>query len=1209
MQLEQPVQHVVLIPAYRPSAGLVDLVGDLSARGMPAILLVDDGSGPQFREIFDQASRFPGVQILRHAVNLGKGAALKTGINHALCSFPDLIGIVTADADGQHHPEDIVRVAAGLHQHPGALVLGSRTFDAAVPLRSRFGNLLTRQLTATLIGARLQDTQTGLRAIPATLAARLLRIDARGYEFELEMLIAARQSGVPLVEIPIRTIYQPGNQSSHFNPLTDSMKIYFVLLRFSSVSLIAALLDNLIFYLVWKRSGHILGAQVAARLVSVAFYYSMVRARVFASKEAHRVLLPKFLLLVVSSGTASYLGIQFATTHLGVTAMPAKLFVETLLFFVNFAVQRLFIFHGRQDLVPGERAPSGPFYSRLILAVLAVLVALEIHGFRTSHLFSQEIWSPEGSARLLQFGALYLAAATALLIIAPWIFAGLAAALLVVLTAIAIGPAALLAVLFFLLSAWSLGDLLLRKNPSIRAPNVSEGFRVAPPLLANETEQADEGVGRGPGGLPPLLALLLGMSVYIFLMPFVARLPINYPWAYALVLALPILANRSAVRRALPAILRPAASLQLRSWGERLSFAAFLFVLTTHWFAMLKPEASADGLSMHLAVPANIAANHAMTFDPGRFLWAVMPMGADFTWSIVYLLGGEMAARLLNFALLLVLLGLLHAAVRRSVSPAVAWLLLALFATTPMVQLVTGSLFVENLLTALLLGMMTALWRFSESGQRRFLYLAAALGGTAMATKFGAIAILLPALVCAAVEVWRRRQHIGARWALALALLLLAAAPPYTIAWLKTGNPLFPFRNDKFHSRQLDPKANFQDLRFHEPLTWSTPYDLTFRSNTYYEGQHGSFGFQYLVLAPLALLALLVTPRRQAVVAAVVAVAAILLVLTTQPNARYLYPALPLLFVPFAALLGWAAAHHRVLARSLLAFAIACAAINVYFLPASSWYHKDFYGPFTPAQREAYMGRTTPIRNVIAWFDRAHPHAAVLLTQGSDIAGLSGEVYAIHWHQYNTMEQIRRADGVTGMRRLLEQWKVRYLIARKPTVTNYARPQALRDLLDQCTIAEYAFDEFFVARLEPVCRAAATLPVIPMLTAKPGTYDDLDPAILLRGDWERSDKFEPPFQHTVSYTDVPGAEVRFRFEGTELTYVFTKAVNRGIAAVTIDGINQGDIDLYSLEPQWQSSVTFKFLGPGSHLLVIRVTGRSRPAATGEFVDLDALRVR
>src|ERR1017187_52378 len=726
MHPEQPVQQVVLIPAYQPSAGLVDLVRDLSGRGMPAILLGDDGSGPGYRAIFEAAAQFRGVEVVRHAINLGKGAALKTGINHALCAFPALTGIVTADADGQHHPEDIERVAACLREHGEALVLGSRCFHAAVPLRSRFGNILTRRLMQTLIGSKLQDTQTGLRGIPAALAARLLRVEARGYEFELEMLIAARQSGVAIVEVPVRTIYEPGNKSSHFNPLTDSMKIYFVLVRFSSVSLMAAALDNLIFYLVWRRTGHILGAQVVARLGAVVFSYSMVRARVFASREAHRVLLPKYLLLVLTSGTASYLGIQYLTTRLGVTAMSAKLFVETLLFFVNFAVQRMFIFHSREGAGVGnrarrDRAPWVRFCTWLILAVLAMLVALEVYGLRTSHLFSQEIWDPEGRARLPQFAALFLAAATALLILAPWILAGLAVALLVVLTAIGVGPLAFLAVVFFLLSAWSLGCIVGRTPWSARVP--------LDPLLAGG------GVGRGPGGPPHLLSILLGMAIYIFLMPFAARLPVNYAWVYTLVLALPILANRASLRRELPPILGLPAALPLRSWGERLGCAAFLFVLTTHWFAMLKPEASADGLAMHLAIPANIAANHAMTFDPGRILWAVMPMGADFTYSIVYLLGGEMAARLLNFAILLVLLGLLHSAVRRSVSPGVGWLLVTLFATTPMVQLVTGSLFVENLLTALLLGMMTAVWRFGESGERRFLYLAAALGGTAMATK------------------------------------------------------------------------------------------------------------------------------------------------------------------------------------------------------------------------------------------------------------------------------------------------------------------------------------------------------------------------------------------------------------------------------------------------------------------------------------------
>src|SRR5512140_3081815 len=145
-------QHVVLIPAYKPSTGLIGLVRDLAASGSMAVLLVDDGSGTEFRDTFAEAAQFPGVQLLRHAVNLGKGAALKTGINHALCTFPDIAGIVTADADGQHHPEDIRRVAEKQREQPGALVMGARTFDADVPLRSRFGNILTRRLMQTLIG-------------------------------------------------------------------------------------------------------------------------------------------------------------------------------------------------------------------------------------------------------------------------------------------------------------------------------------------------------------------------------------------------------------------------------------------------------------------------------------------------------------------------------------------------------------------------------------------------------------------------------------------------------------------------------------------------------------------------------------------------------------------------------------------------------------------------------------------------------------------------------------------------------------------------------------------------------------------------------------------------------------------------------------------------------------------------------------------------
>ena len=1165
MQPGKHVRYAVLIPAYRPSAGLIDLVRDLADRGMPAIVIVDDGSGAEFRGIFDQVAQLPNVHLLSHPVNLGKGAALKTGINHVLGEFPGIAGVVTADADGQHHPEDIESVAAALLRNPGALVLGSRTFDGAVPLRSRVGNILTRRLMHLLIGANLRDTQTGLRGIPAGMLPHLLRLEARGYEFELEMLIAARRLAVPIVEAPIRTIYEPGNHSSHFNPLTDSMKIYFVLLRFSSVSLITALIDNLVFYFVWKRTGYVLESQFLGRTAAVLFNYSMVRKTVFASREGHHVLLPKYLLLVAASGSASYLGIQFLAGRFGVNPMAAKIFVETLLFFVNFLVQRRFIFREAQ-------AGAGSFLPRLILLALAALVAFEIFGFRASHILVQEIWSPEGGVRAVQFAALYAGLSTILLIMVPWLFVPLATALLLALTTLFLGPAAVFAVALFLISAWSLGQL----------------------------------VGRG---LPHLHAILSGAAVYIFLLPFAARIPVNYPLACGIVLGLPILAALPTLRRHFPACLRALASCELRTWGERLSFAALLFVVITHWFAMLKPEASADGLSMHLAVPANIAANHMMTLEPSRYVWAAMPMGADFTYSVVYLLGGEMAARFLNFTFLLVLLGLLYATLRRWVGPALSWLLVALFATTPMVQLVTGSLFVENLLTSMIFGAMAALWTFSEDGQRRFLYLAAALGGTAMAIKFGAIAFLLPAIVCAAVEIRRHRGKIKARWLPAAALLLITAAPPYAIAWYKTGNPIFPFLNQKFHSRLLPPKAEIQDVRFRRPLTWSMPYDLTFRSNSLYEGQDGSFGFQYLVLAPMALLALLVITRRQAVAAAFVALTAILLVLRSEPNARYLYPALPLLFVPFAALIAWAAAHQRMLARSLIAFAIASAALNMYFLPGSSWYHKDFYGPFTNSQRQAYLGVTAPFRQTAAWMNANHPHAAVLLTEDSYNAGFGGEVYENHWHQYNTRDQIWRASGMDDLRRLLGEWKIEYLVARKPTARAYVHPAALRDLLENCAVPVYEVRYFYVARLEPDCRVLAPVaPLQPVLTATHGVYDDIDPFVLFRGEWERGSQFDDAYQKTIAYTNTPGAEFAFAFEGRAVAYVFTKASNRGIAAITIDGISKGNFDLYSAATQWQSRLRFEGLGPGRHLLVIRVTGESRPEAQDKFVDLDALEV-
>ncbi len=111
-----------------------------------------------------------------HYVNLGKGAALKTGMHYLSNHFKDLSGVVHADADGQHLVIDILRVAEELRAHSAALVLGSRDFPKGVPLRSRLGNIITRYVIRLLLGLKIRDTQTGLRGIPVELFPQILKI-------------------------------------------------------------------------------------------------------------------------------------------------------------------------------------------------------------------------------------------------------------------------------------------------------------------------------------------------------------------------------------------------------------------------------------------------------------------------------------------------------------------------------------------------------------------------------------------------------------------------------------------------------------------------------------------------------------------------------------------------------------------------------------------------------------------------------------------------------------------------------------------------------------------------------------------------------------------------------------------------------------------------------------------------------------------------
>ena len=810
-------------------------------------------------------------------------------------------------------------------------------------------------------------------------------------------------------------------------------------------------------------------------------------------------------------------------------------------------------------------------FAALIALIVAAGVALEIRGFRLGNLFHANTWDPQGMRRFVHYIAVFLVAAVPVMVVVPWCFTGLAVGLAALGTALAAGPLAVLAVALFLISACALGSRLLGRTQDDSLP-----------------AQA--------------LATMVGTAVYIFLMTLLARLPVNYPLVWVLLLAIPIAWDRAGVRRRLAACAASVRQAELRSWGERAAAALLVFVLGMHWLVALKPEVGADALAMHLAIPANIAAYHRMTFEPSRFIWSVMPMGADWIYSIVYQLGGEAASRLVNFAMLLALEAMLYGAARRWLTRPAALLVAALFATTPMVQLVTGSLFVENLLAALVLALLTAIWRLGETGDRRYLFAAAVLAGGALSTKVGALALVALALPFAAAEAGRQWRRLSPQpagtCALALLLLVATAAPTYAIAYRKTHNPVFPFLNRKFPSPFLDHKEEIV-TGYHNPVNLRTLYDLTFNTSKYLEASDGSFGFQYLVLAPLALAGLLAIRGRPAVSAAVIGLAAAVLTLRSDSNARYIYATLPLVTVPFAAVLGWTASYSRVLYRALIVCAVLCAGLNIYFLPASGWYHRDFYSPYAFARHGAdrYLERAAPERLVIRRYNQLHPGATLLLADDTNIADVRGEVYENSWHQWNVAISIQHATELPALESLFDQWKVTYFIAplRQTGVT--LKPPSLRDFLDSCTVPEYQLGGYALSRLTGECRGLE-----PHVWPS-GAYDDSNPAVGFSGPWEHDRFFNGAFGNTLSFTDAPGAQARFAFTGQAVTYVFTRAFNRGFAEVSIDGTDCGSVDLYSPKTQWQASRRFT-VTPGSHVIEVRVAGRKSPASSGEFVDVD-----
>ena len=343
----------VIIPSYKPDDKLIRTLNGILATGFDDIVVVDDGGGDEYSRFFSEAEKL-GCTVLHHEVNRGKGAALKTAFSFFAENRADFTGAVTADADGQHLPEDIAAVAAKMKE-TGKIVLGSRDFSAPqVPPRSRFGNKCSSLIFRLFIGMKINDTQTGLRAIPRQFIPDVREAKGDRYEYETRMLFLMKRKKIPYLEETISTVYIDDNSSTHFRPVLDSLRIYSMILAFAFSSLFSALADNLFYYICLRLisspgtapSAHI-ASTVIARVLSSLLNFTLNAKTVFGGKMDRRTML-RYFILAIAQITVSADLVWHVKTALQITSPElltlVKMAVDTVLFFFSFRIQHSWVF-------------------------------------------------------------------------------------------------------------------------------------------------------------------------------------------------------------------------------------------------------------------------------------------------------------------------------------------------------------------------------------------------------------------------------------------------------------------------------------------------------------------------------------------------------------------------------------------------------------------------------------------------------------------------------------------------------------------------------------------------------------------------------------------------------------------------------------------------------------------------------------------------
>ncbi|WP_038364548.1 hypothetical protein [Bosea sp. UNC402CLCol] len=540
---------------------------------------------------------------------------------------------------------------------------------------------------------------------------------------------------------------------------------------------------------------------------------------------------------------------------------------------------------------------------------------------------------------------------------------------------------------------------------------------------------------------PVAVRLSLGLAVATIILTLLSPIRVNFPLVHLAVLALlatPLL--RSDVRARLSAdrlaLSQPGPPLARGPLIWRMMAVALLVFFMLH--AAL-PERYHDALAVHLYVASYIAAHGEWAYDPGLFVFAVIPLAADFLYAHVYLFAGEPAVKLLNYVTFLVIAALIGGSVTRRYGKPSGLIAALLYASMPLTLVETASSFIENPLTMWITAAAVILF---ERGRGVSLCEIAAilllLAAATLTKVHGAIAsVMLGSLAVGFYLSTRRRPAELARLAVCLVVMGSVALSSYAYAYWITGNPVFPFFNNVFKS-PLYPPVQFVDGRWIGRFNLELLYQATFHSDRFLEAYNGAMGFSLAAFLPAALAVVVVGPQGLRLLALVFAGFIFAIGSSTQ-YLRYFYPTLPIAFFFIGLLASWYLAdRRRAVIFSLAAFVVI--GLNVYKLNAGGWImaNYDFSMIFDGQKARRYEQAFVPEKSLFRIVNQLQGRSArVLLSGVSSAAPLEGTALYTSWYSEDFSRYGAAAKSGADVEAYLRRVKPTYIVHRSPPEPSY----------------------------------------------------------------------------------------------------------------------------------------------------------------------------